>query len=301
MILKDKESYSKLTKVDDHLEYILGADVGGSHITAAVVDVQNKTLLRQTLIREYLDTNSSAEEIIESWSNVLQKSISLSGIWVTKISLALPGPFDYEKGICYIQNQGKYDNLYQINVKEKLAEKLILSNDNICLDNDAACFLKGEIFAGKSDEQDTILGLTLGTGLGSVISINGIVEDAELWSSEYKGKIAEDYLSTRWFINRYEELTADKAIDVKYICEVARKEILETIFNEFGSNLKDFLQEKIKLYWPNQIIIGGNIAKASEYFMQKLDGLPVSVRIANLGEESALLGAVSNFVHKTHT
>ena len=37
---------------------------------------------------------------------------------VKGIGFAMPGPFDYVKGICYIQGVAKYENLYGINVTE---------------------------------------------------------------------------------------------------------------------------------------------------------------------------------------
>ena len=43
---------------------------------------------------------------------------------VKGIGFAMPGPFDYVKGICYIRGVAKYENLYGINVGEAIAEAL---------------------------------------------------------------------------------------------------------------------------------------------------------------------------------
>lgn len=277
-------------------QYVLGADIGGSHITAAVVDVTHRKLLENTYLREHLNTNGSVAEIIDSWTNVIKKSIALSGEKVTKIGLALPGPFNYEEGISYIKDQGKYDNLYAVNVKEKLAKALSIPLSDIVFDNDAACFLRGEIFSGNAKNGVNLVGITLGTGLGSVVSVNGEVKDAELWCSKFKSGIAEDYLSTRWFLRKYLELTGNQAKDVRQICELASKENLEIIFEEFGTNSNHFLQIQIDEYTPKEIIIGGNITKAASYFLPKLKQLAVPVKIAALGEDSALLGAASKCI-----
>ncbi len=281
--------------------YILGADIGGSHITAAVVDVGNKMLLKDTYVREHLNTNGSVDEIIRDWTEVVKKSIALAGVQVAKIGFALPGPFDYKNGISYIKDQGKYDNLCGLNVKEKLANALNLSLNNIVFDNDAACFLRGEIFSGNAKDGVNLLGLTLGTGLGSVVSANGTVKDAALWCSTFKDGIAEDYLSTRWFLKRYQELTGEKAKDVRHICEIAPQETLEVIFNEFCDNLADFLSVQIDKYLPEEIIIGGNITKASRHFLVKLSKqISIPIKIAVLGENSALLGAASRSLNLNH-
>lgn len=281
---------------DNLNKFILGADIGGSHITAAVVDIENRKLLKDTYIREHLDTNGSVKEIIGSWTNVVKKSIALSGKNVVSIGLALPGPFDYEEGISYINNQGKYQQLYQINVKEELAKALSLPKEAIFFDNDAACFLKGQIFFGNAQDEVNLIGITLGTGLGSVVAVNGKVKDAELWCAKFKYGIAEDYLSTRWFIKKYLELTGKQAKDVRQICENASEHELKLVFNEFTNNLRDFLAIQIERFSPNQIIIGGNIAKASVHFMPLLETLKVPIKIAALGEDSALLGAASGLL-----
>ncbi|PRD48877.1 ROK family protein [Sphingobacterium haloxyli] len=280
------------------LKYILGVDIGGSHITAAVVDMENKKVLTNTYIRRHVNSRGSVSEIMALWTNAIQKSIGLSGIDVSYIGLALPGPFDYDQGICLIKNQDKYEKLYKVNVKEKLAKSLKLPIDYILLSNDAFCFLKGEVFVGKATDVANVLGLTLGTGLGSVVSIKGEVRDAELWCSAYKDGIAEDYLSTRWFITKYLNLTGKPVKNVLQLCEEAPKVLIDDIFTEFANNLKEFLQLQIAAFRVEKVIIGGNIAKASAYFMPVLQELPVSIEINVSGEGAALLGAASNFVEK---
>ena len=67
--------------------------------------------------------------------------------------------------------------------------------------NDASCFLKGEVFGGAAKGYNHVIGITLGTGLGSATFKNGVVYDGDLYYTPFKESTAEDYLSTRWFIN----------------------------------------------------------------------------------------------------
>ncbi len=277
----------------ENVGFVLGADIGGSHITAAVVDIKERKLLKNSYLRKHLDTNASAKDIITSWAKVVEESIAISGKNVAKIGLALPGPFNYKKGISFIKGQGKYENLYELDVKKLLARELNMSANNIAFDNDAACFLRGEVFSGNAQNKVSLIGVTLGTGLGSAFAFDGEIKDAALWCSTFKDSIAEEYISTRWFLKRYKEVSGETARDVKHICESASQKNLEIIFAEFGNNLKDFLQIQANKYSPAEIIIGGNIAKASSYFLDKLNVLNIPVKIAALGENSALLGAAS--------
>jgi glucokinase len=217
-----------------------------------------------------------------------------------KIGIAMPGPFDYEVGIALMKGQDKFDDLYGSNVKEMLAVSLDIDAANILLVNDAECFLRGEVFSGAAKDFNKSIGLTLGTGLGSSICDRGIIRDADLWCSLFKDGIAEDYLSTRWFIKQYKMLTGEQATDVKDIVErSASNPAVKQIFQEFGKNLALFLNDFIWKNKPEVVVIGGNIAKAWELFSasmnQHLLTTPAMavIRKAVLGEEAQLIGAAS--------
>lgn len=279
--------------------YILGADIGGSHITAAVLDMQEKKILKHSQVRAHLNTNDGAYDILSNWTTVIKQSIDLSGVSVAKVGLAIPGPFDYNAGICYIKGQGKYEQLYGVNVKTQLLKLLNLQADQLFFENDAACFLKGEVFVTEANSEENVLGITLGTGLGSAVAIKNTAQDADLWRASYKDGIAEDYFSSRWFVNRYQELSGFKAKDVKQICEVGDGTKVESLFKEFSVNFANFLQIQVDRYQLDRIIIGGNIAKAAANFIPHLTSkINLPIQVATLGEDSALIGAASIFVNQ---
>lgn len=277
------------------MRYILGADIGGSHITAAVVDMQHRSLIPSSFFRMPIDSTGSVESIIKQWSDTIMASIDIAEKGVEGISIAMPGPFDYERGISFMKEQGKYEKLYGINVKKALAVALDRSSRDLIFDNDAACLLKGELFAGAGISVSSAFGVTLGTGLGSAVSIEGKVRDAALWNSPYKESIAEEYLSTRWFLKRYYEFSGKHVQNVKQLCGSGKQVIVQGLFEEFGDNLKTFLNVQIETFHPEMVIVGGNIAQAYELFSPRLDVLKVPVKKAILGEKAALLGAASNF------
>ena len=77
---------------------VLGVDIGGSHITTALIDLEGRSIIPGYYHRERVNSNGSAEEIIRSWSEVMRKSMQGGH----KIGIAMPGPFDYEEGISFI-------------------------------------------------------------------------------------------------------------------------------------------------------------------------------------------------------
>ena len=279
---------------------IVGADIGGSHITVAFVDTGSKQIVETSKKRELIDAQGTAADIINAWTAAFKASFAAMGQLPQKLGIAMPGPFDYQQGISLMKNQSKYEALYNLNIKEKLANALQLPPAQICFANDAACFLQGEVFAGSATGANAVMGLTLGTGLGSARAKSGIALDANLWCTPFKDGIAEDYLSTRWFIRRYHELTGQTMPHVAAIVhDKAATAICHQLFKEFGENLGTFLFPFLKKEKIDTVVISGSIAGSFHLFAPALNnylqqqGLTVAVTQSRLGEDATLMGAVS--------
>ncbi|RYD94825.1 MAG: ROK family protein [Sphingobacteriales bacterium] len=279
----------------------IGADIGGSHITAGIVDLQSRSLIPETLVREKLDSQSDTYTIIKIWANVIRKVASHRPYTGIQLGIAMPGPFDYEKGISMMHGQSKYDSLFGLNVKTLLAYALGILPEKIIMMNDAACFLKGEVYGGAALNYSRVVGLTLGTGLGSAVYDSSSAYDADLWRHPFLESIAEDYISSRWFVNRYKQLYSLDIKDVKELVEQAEthKDHVAKIFEEFGTNLGLFLVEFISMKEAEAVVLGGNIAKAFDHFslvtkqVMIENGIDVPLMPAKLGENAAIIGAAS--------
>ena len=276
---------------------VAGVDIGGSHITVALVDLERKNLITQTSTRLRIDANAPAEKIISLWSEAIRKAHG--DLPLGKIGIAMPGPCEYEKGISLIKNQDKYDALYALNIKHLLAQSLSIDPENICFANDAACFILGEAFAGAAKHSDKAIGITLGTGLGSASYHHGKAQSLDLWNTPFKNSIAEDYLSTRWFVKRYFEKTGNHITGVKDLTLLAGKhQLVQEIFEEFSENLHLFLCQLIEQESPEAVIFGGNIAKAYHLFEKAIINTKqkysfVCLEKTGLGENASILGAAS--------
>jgi glucokinase len=109
--------------------------------------------------------------------------------------------------------------------------------------------------------------------------------------------IAEDYLSTRWFVKRYRELTGRIVQDAKELADAhSHDAAAQLIFREFSQNLATFLDSFIRQREPEVLVIGGNMAKAAPLFLDRTTQAlsPVAqrtgIRLATLGETAALIG-----------
>src|SRR5690606_4404319 len=279
---------------------VLGVDVGGSHITAALVNLKTRAILSSSYERKFVNSQDGAEEILAHWCEIINSSFSSIELPSKKIGIAMPGPFDYKEGISLMQNQDKFNALYQVNIKEELAVRLGIPAEHIRFINDAVGFLQGEVFSGAGRSYNSVIGLTLGTGLGSAIYTNGITEDADLWKSKFKEGIAEDYLSSRWFLKRYTEVSGQTIEGVKELLQLPNSEpYIEKMFSEFAKNLFMFLSPLIKKYDTEVVVIGGNISNAFKLFLPELtnlleeNGIKAVVKITSLKEDASLVGAAS--------
>ncbi|GGX20814.1 ROK family protein [Aquimarina muelleri] len=288
---------------------ILGVDIGGNYITVAGVDSKTNKLSETNLVSISVDNKAEADEILERWLFALQKAIDTLEKPMQGIGIAIPGPFDYYNGIFAFKMQQKYTSLFCFNIKEILKNKLQLpDNLPVRFYNDAACFGIGEVWKGKLRSIRRGLGITLGAGFGAsflfhglpLLSGEGIPKDGELYHIPYKGGIADDFFSTRWFIKRYKELTniAIKTIDELTEAALKNDAIVQQIFNEFSENLGDFLNPWLQSYNAEAIVIGGSIAKAWPFFainlekrLHSLGCSTIKIYKSELKEKAILLGS----------
>jgi len=277
---------------------VIGADIGGSHITAAQVDLTNKQLIASSLVRLPVNSMAAVQEVIATWAQCIKQTMQPQRF--EKICLAMPGPFDYEAGICRIADQNKYPLLYGLNVKELLAPVLDVAANDIHINNDAACFLQGEVFSGSVSGYQHAVSVTLGTGLGTAIYENGAARSADRWNMPFLDSMAEEYLSTRWFVKQYAAITGEQVHGVRELAAQAlSNNLVKGLFAEFGKNLAAFLNRFLDETGAKAVVIGGNIAQSYPLFKNALMAgmesrhADVFITTSVLGELAAVLGAGS--------
>lgn len=282
--------------------FVLGIDIGGSHLTAALVNEATRKFVPDSYTRIRVNSKGTADEILASWVTAVEGIYGKHPVKNKRIGIAMPGPFDYTNGISLIKGLDKYEALYKFNIKSLLSEKLGIPVTSILMMNDAACFLRGEVYYGAAKGYQDVIGITLGTGTGSATHHNGITEDANLGPSPFMDSIADEYFSTRWFVKQYIERTGFAIKDVKALAELYNSEKdVKDIFSEFVKNLVVFLEGFVKKEKPQVIVMGGNIAQCANLFLNNLitglanKGITIPIVQAQLGEEAAILGAASLF------
>jgi glucokinase len=294
-------------------KYAIGADIGGSHISCAVIDMDKEMIIRESFATQKVDNQASANTILISWAIALNDSLSCIALnELAGICFAMPGPFDYPNGIAmFTESVAKYQNLHGINVASRLKEMLVLGEGtDVRFMNDASAFAIGEAWLGKASNVTRSVSITLGTGFGSAFVDNGVVvverDDVPpmgcVWHLPYKGGIADDSFSTRWFIKRYAELSNHHLSGVKEIADrITTDEKAMEVFVEFGTNLGEFLGPWLNKFNAEALVIGGNVTGAYNLFgphfekSLKKHNLTTAIHISDHMEDAAIIGSARMF------
>jgi glucokinase len=286
----------------------IGTDIGGSHITCAAIDLVSGKIIRETLTERSVDNQAHASVIIGIWTEAISSVLAKVPLENVKgIGFAMPGPFDYVKGICYIHGVAKYENLYGFNITDAISGSLgIHDGFLIRFMNDASSFAVGEAWAGSASKVNRSLSITLGTGFGSAFISDRIpiVDGPEvpklgcIYHLPFKGGIADDYFSTRGLLSRYKNLTGKELNGVKELAVLAASDkIVTDLFTDFGENAGLFLAPWLKKFKAEILVIGGNISHAynlfGDVFEKRLrkENCTCEVTISKLKEDAALLGS----------
>lgn len=294
-----------------NIPYAIGLDIGGTHITAAVINTKEMKVMDFSLNKESFDSNLPVDQVMKIWKKAIAVAVENSKVTATTgLAVCMPGPFDYQKGICWIKDQSKYEHFYGLNIRELLLEHLDLSNDfPVLFENDAVCFGKGEVFKEKENLSKKVMAITLGTGLGacfidkgiSVTSGSGVPSDGEIYNLPYKDGIAEDYVSVRGLLLHYYALTNIKCNNglELYNLAINGDQLAITVFETMGKDLAAIVIPWMSNFSADHLIIGGKIANASALFLPsfhevlKEAGVQVTVYVSTDNEAAALLGAAS--------
>lgn len=295
-------------------KYSVCCDIGGSHISCLLIAIETGAIEKKSLVSIKVDNTSSSKILLNTWTEAINKCKGHlpSNAEFIGVGMAIPGPFDYENGIgLYDNSNQKFVHLNNVNIREELSNRLNIEGSKIRFINDATAFSLGSFWFGSGKGYSKMVAITLGTGFGSSFIDNGkaieegstVPKEGCLWHVAYKDGIADDYFSTRWFVNKFNLLATEQVTGVKRIAELANEGNVDAqnLFNEFGENLADCLAQYLKAFNAEVVVMGGNIAEAYNLFKPSLykslksKGLNIEFKVSILKENAAMLGAVTKF------
>ena len=273
--------------------YRIGIDLGGTRVKMGVVD-EDYSIIKSMSI----DTEASkdASYVVDKMIKATKELIKEAGINekdVKGIGIGSPGAIDRVNGIVLYSNNF---NWYNVEIVKSFKEAF---NCEVKLDNDATCATIGEYKAGIKEKYKNMILLTLGTGVGSGIYIDGkyydgsnggsemghmiIVADGEQCSCGAKGCL-EAYASARALIREVTKMIklhpdsilakeSVKGVEGRTVFEANlkgcpyAKEIIDNYVHYLGIGLVNI----INIFRPDIILLGGGLSCHEEELFPPLN------------------------------
>jgi glucokinase len=242
-------------------------DVGGTHATAAHIDVQTWRLTG-TPIRVGIDAHGSATDLLDGIAG------AATGTDESTWAVAMPDPFDYVAGIGRFHGVAKFEALDGVDVRGELARRLGRAPHDLHFCNDADAFTVGEWLAGAGRGSARVVGLTLGTGVGSGwvdagrVVDPGIPQGGRAHLLHVDGLPLEESMSRRAIRTAYATATGDRAADVRDIATLARAgdspaaAVLAHALRALGRALAGPIRD----FGADTIVVGGSMSAAWDLF-----------------------------------
>ena len=268
----------------------IAIDLGGTNMRVGLVD---GAVVVDTVIEPC--PAGEAEEVVV---NQLKRQITqLMRVEVTGIGVGVPSVVDCNQGIVY--NVANIPSWKEVHLKAILEKEFGVP---VAVNNDANCFALGAWCYGEGRGTSDMVGLTMGTGIGSGIIIGGILYNGvntgagEIGSLPFKDADYEFYCSSRFF----SKLHGDTGANFGKRAQAGDPQAL-AVWQEFGENVGELVKAVLFTYAPEAIIIGGGIANAFPLYetamRRSLQSFPYPANVAattivpSTLADAAMLGA----------
>ncbi|MDI6736438.1 MAG: ROK family protein [bacterium] len=276
--------------------YIIAVDIGGTNLRVALVDTSGKIIERwETPTRVSEGEKIVIRQMIEIIRDMLEKGKVDVG-QIMGIGIGCPGPLDTKTGVIIDTPNLGWKN---VALKDTIEQEFHLP---VCVDNDGNLAALGESWLGAGREVNHLVCLTLGTGIGGGIIINGeilhgandaagelghiIVEPNGLRCGCGNYGCMEAYASgpgitkrtifsikegittiiTELVQNQLEKITPL----VVYQAAIKGDELANDILKETGRYLGIGIVSLVNVLNPQLVIIGGRIAQMGEILLNHI-------------------------------
>ncbi len=149
------------------MKYYVGIDLGGTNIVAGVVDESYKIIAKA---KRPTNRPRPAEDIILDCAEAVKQAVSAAGLTmdgIEAVGLGSPGTIDSERGVVVYSNNLDFEDVPAGEILERELGKRVYA------ENDANAAAYGEFVAGSAKGVRNAVCITLGTGVGGGIIIDG--------------------------------------------------------------------------------------------------------------------------------
>jgi glucokinase len=237
-------------------DQIIGVDLGGTNLRAGIV---SEGALPSVISRPFYAHENALEQIFDVIDKIINEDVKVIGIGV-------PGLVDPSTKVLY--DVVNIPSLNEINLQAVLAQRYKLP---VKIENDANCFALGEFYFGSGRQHESVVGLTIGTGLGTGIILNSKLVTGkyggagEFGMIKYLDKNIEYYVSGRFF----EQVYHIKG-DILYNNALADDAAAIEIYGDFGRHLGEAIKLILYALDTECFIIGGAVKAAFPFYSKSM-------------------------------
>lgn len=278
--------------------YKVGVDLGGTNIAVGVVD-ENYKIIGKGKVK----TNAPrpAEEIFADIKKAIDLAVADAGLTmddIEKIGVGTPGSINQDTGIIEFSNNLKFDNVPAKKILEELTGK------PCAFENDANAAALGEAYAGAGNGAKNFVAVTLGTGVGSGIIVDGKIvsginfaggemghtvivvngkscncgrngcwesyASATALISQTKEKMQECPESKMWELceGDIQKVSGRTAFNAMYAGDEAAKEVVDSYLYYVSVGITNI----INTFQPEVVCIGGGISNEGDNLLNPIRG-----------------------------
>ena len=277
-------------------KYRIGVDIGGTNVKIALVDFDGKIVYSNTVpTRAEMGYEAGINNIKQAIKELMTET-GESSATIEAIGFGLPGQIDYKEGI--VKNLPNIPGWVNIPLAKIIEDEFSIPTR---LDNDVRCAALGELNFGAGKGCENLICITVGTGIGSGIVLNGkLVRGASNAAGEI-GHIkmemtggplcgcgdygcfeayasgpaivtmAKEYISGGKSA-KYKEMATDGIITPYIVAQAALQgdAVSIQIFKQMGKIIGTGLASVVNLLNPEKIIIGGGVADAGSILLDPI-------------------------------
>lgn len=233
----------------------IGVDLGGTKVSAGIVRGDQITKLEKRPVPSHKAADEILDHLIETIDRVFDDRVE-------GIGFGVPTVVDVAEGI--VREAGNIPSWKEVHLKSALEDRFGVP---AVINNDANAFAVGEHLYGKARGFGNVVGLTLGTGFGTGVIVDGRLYNGancaagELGMMPYRDGLLEDWCSGPFFNREY-------GVGTDILHRKARDGDRDAVaaFEHFGRELGRCVMVVLYAYDPEIVVFGGSIASAFDLF-----------------------------------
>ncbi|RJP29048.1 MAG: ROK family protein [Candidatus Omnitrophota bacterium] len=294
--------------------FIIAFDVGGTNLKSALLDSANNIIdSSSTSTSDFKSKDSLIHAIVNQASGIKSRN-KLNNQRILGVGVGLPGPVDFKNGVVY--SLTNIPGWRDVPLKKLLRKKLGL---DVFVDNDAKLMAMAEFHAGAAKGANTAVCITLGTGVGGGLIIDGRLhrgfnnaagELGHMPLNEAGAKCncgsyacLETYIGNKVIMGKAKNAFG-RQVSLEELSRMSKADngIAKKIWRDSGRQLGIVLSGIVNLLNPDCIVIGGGVSNAGKVLFDEVrrtvkdramvvQARHVKVIKAMLGNDAGLIGA----------